>query len=71
MSGFGVERALAAGMEQGMDWLLQMDPDELLYPQSESFDITVGKFSSPYDLLCPTSCHIQAYWGLRYHNSEN
>lgn len=42
LSGFGVERALAAGMERGMDWLLQMDPDELLYPQSEAFDITVG-----------------------------
>lgn len=45
--GFGVERALAAGMEQGMDWLLQMDPDELLYPQSGSFDITVGTLPTP------------------------
>lgn len=42
MLGFGVERALAAGMNQGMEWLLQMDPDELLYPQGGGFDITVG-----------------------------
>ena len=34
-------------MERGMDWLLQMDPDELLYPQSEAFDITVGALTHP------------------------
>ena len=38
-----MERALAAGREEGIEWLLQMDPDELLHPQGESADITVGR----------------------------
>ncbi len=38
----GVERALRAGLQQGMQWLIHADPDELLYPQNESFDIANG-----------------------------
>ena len=34
-----MERALRAGLQQGMQWLIHADPDELLYPENESFDI--------------------------------
>ena len=37
-----MERALRAGLEQGMHWLIHCDPDELLHPQSASFDIAAG-----------------------------
>ena len=40
--GFGVERALRAGLQQGLQWLIHADPDELLYSQTESFNIATG-----------------------------
>ena len=40
--GWAVERALRAGLQQGMQWLIHCDPDELMYPQTESFDIATG-----------------------------
>ena len=56
--GFGVQRALKAGLEHGMQWLIQSDPDELLYPQKESFNIAAGA-------LIPTTARISSPRPLR------